>query len=327
MKNFMISVSVVLLVVLAGGFTMNGNDSNPGNPAAKAVKKKVPKSLRDRIYVWGYMIDEVPCRIPYDKQPGGTSCSLETAANYLGVRKVIYMNSEWTPKRLDAYTNASPSVAKNLFSDKHFERLSGFEEIICGLQHGDADNDPKSYAKSARRISEASLRFKNIKGAIFNDFRTNAPHTFLSPEQLKEVYDNLKSCNPGLKLWLVSYDYQPPENLVPYVKYFDVLTRWCWMPNPKYWLEDDLSIKISHLRHFLGKPIVHGLYVYPSDPLADRYMPFELFKQSFEAVAMRKTLGIIIPSSGAFHDPKRRELIQWMKNYLDWEDATTARLE
>lgn len=327
MKKCMIFVFAFFFMVLSGGLDMRGNDSNPGNPAGKTVRKPGAISLRDRIYVWGYVIDEIPCRIPYDKQPGGTSCSLETAAAYLGVKRVIYMNSEWTPKRLSAYTNASPSMAKNLFSDRHFERLAGFEEVICGLQHGDADNDPKSYAKSARRISEASLRFKNIKGAVFNDFRTSAPQTFLSPEQLKEVYDNLKSCNPDLKLWLVSYDYQPPENLIPYVKYFDVLTRWCWMPNPNYWLNDDFSIKISHLRYFLGKPVIHGLYIYPSDPSADRYMSFELFKKSFEAVAEKKSLGMIIPSSGAFHDPKRRELIQWMKNYLDWEEATVTKLE
>ena len=47
--------------------------------------------IRDTMYTWGYVLDKVPTALPFVF--GKTRCSLETAAEFLGLNKAFYMNS------------------------------------------------------------------------------------------------------------------------------------------------------------------------------------------------------------------------------------------
>jgi hypothetical protein len=102
-----------------------------------------PGSLRDGAWTWGYVIPgKIPGSVPF-VFPGGSSCSLETAAAYLGTPNVVLMNSAWS-------------------APGHLERLKTFRRVLCAI----SIRDPAE----AGRLSAFSKKYPNIVGAMIDDF-------------------------------------------------------------------------------------------------------------------------------------------------------------
>ena len=114
----------------------------------------------NRFWLWGYTLDTVPGSAFYVH--GATRCSLETAADYLQVSNVCWMNSLHTMECLN---------------EKQCERLQKYDTVFCGLTHIEHGGEGSGnwellYKECAAKIAQLSKKFPNIKGAILDDFRS-----------------------------------------------------------------------------------------------------------------------------------------------------------
>ena len=176
------------------------------------------------------------------------------------------------------------------------------------------------------------MKYKNIKGIHFDDF---------TPEQggkmLPEIYDNIKEINPELKISVVTYTHQDESEFIPAVKYVDIFNRWRWVPSMDYW--DHHAEDIAKLRDIVGadKKIIQGIYIHDfgssSLPVTQCHhcVPLDIFKKSVETICEHTWQGIldgiIIPQAAWFSFPSHREHVVWLKEYIDWFDATTTVID
>ena len=163
--------------------------------------------------------------------PRGSSCSLETAATYLGTPNVVLMNYEWpTPGYL--------------------ERMALFKRVLCGI--------PVRKPADAARLSTASKKYPNIVGGMIDDFLLiDKPPV----DQIKALYTALKSQNPSLKLYVVRYTNAKDEELIPYLPYIDVINLWVWEGKKEEW-GDKIDRRLEKLVQVTHKPVVIGLYLH-----------------------------------------------------------------
>lgn len=267
------------------------------------------------LWVWGYTLQKSPGRIPFVNRQ--THCSLETAANYIGADNVVSMDSNFDIDALNP-TNLS--------------RLSKFKKVICCLTHiEDKDGWHLLYKEAARRISELSLQFPNITGAIIDDFRDPpGPSGKMSVQELKEVYDALKSVNPDLKLYLVRYHVrQEYEELLPFKDYFDGINVWCWNTTDHFW-KMLYKFDLRKLHQILpGKEVLQGQFIHDFDAGDWVPMPMEQLRLQCDkisrAMSERQINGWVILQNGFFDAYDHREQVMFLKNYLDWFYGTWSR--
>ena len=104
-----------------------------------------------------------------------------------------------------------------------FEPLKNVIWSIVGANGETSENDFEFFLKIAEK-------FKNIKGAITDDFFYNGPKggrwAVYDLDYLKKVKNILKS--RGLELWGVLYYHQIDLPLKDYIDFFDVMTLWIW---------------------------------------------------------------------------------------------------
>ncbi len=182
------SVALLVLAGLLAGLLAGV----PGRPSRRPRSATGPDvGLRDP--------GKLPGPVPF-VFPDGSSCSLETAAEYLGTPNVVLMNAKW----------AEPG---------HLERLTSCRRVLCAIQVHDA--------AGAAKLSALSKKHPNIVGAMIDDFYpVEAKEGILPVEVLKATYTALKSANPALKLYVVRYTTTKDEALIPYLPYFDVVNLW-----------------------------------------------------------------------------------------------------
>lgn len=258
-------------------------------------------ALRDKAWTWGYVIPgELPGDVPF---VGKSSCSLETAAQYLGTPNVLFMNSNhWM-------TTLTP---------EHLDRLSACQRVVCGLQHGD-------YTGTAKCVSQLSKRYPNITGGLIDDYLDfHGPSAKMTPEETRSVYEALKSANPSLRLYVVRYTWQDQADLLPYLPYFDAINLWVWVANTFDW-QVRMSAEIERVRNLTGKPILLGLYLHDYGGSGGPVPMDVLELQLTKAVAFTKsglTEGFVILMSGWFDHEDHRPQVQWTKQYLEWTFGT-----
>ncbi len=276
----------------------------------------------ENIWMWGYVIDRIPGGMPY-ALAGKSYCSLETAADYIGTNNIIYMNTRFNEKTLKKCHSGGAEAASDMgeLSDKYFRHVNRFENILCSLENG-------NWVESASRISEFSLSHPGIKGCVFDDFRVPLlEETMVSPETVKQINDALKSKNPKLELYLVTFSYQNQDELAPYLDYFDGLMHWNWVPSMDYW-QREYFFELMKLKRLTQKPVIQGMYIHDFGLDSSEPVPFDIFKYTVKKVynfVRDETLkGCIIPQNGWFCDEKHRGHIQWLKEYTDWFCGTTT---
>jgi hypothetical protein len=303
---------ITVLLVLVGLF------STAGSPPAGAEQ---PTSSRDAAWVWGYVISgKLPGDVPFVGE-GGSRCSLETAATYLGAPNVVLMGVNWT----DA--GYIERVAKDM------ERLAGCKRVLVQI----SASEPALAAK----VSALSKRYPNIVGAMIDDFYPVEEK--IPVETVKAVYAGLKSENPALKLYVVRYTHCKDEELIPYLPYFDVVNLWVWVANKEQWVTK-IDARIEKLKQVTHKPVVMGLFLHDygmekTDPKAaqdkdkekdnekdpwawTKPVPMDILEAQFvktaELLRQGKIEGFIMLQNGWMDHESHRPQIQWTKQYLDW---------
>lgn len=266
------------------------------------------------LWVWGYT-PNASGRVPFVNRK--TYCSLVTGADYLGADNVICMDSNFD---IDALTADTMS------------RFTKFKQVVCVLTHyEDAEGWHRLYKEAASRISKLSLQFPNITGAIIDDFRDPpGPSGKMTVEELKEVYEALKSANPSLKLYIVRYHVrQDYEELLAYKDYFDGINIWCWNSTDHFW-KMLYKFDLLKLHQVLpGKEVLQGQFIH--DFGAGDWVPMPMDQLALQcdkiSLAMREKQinGWVVLQNGFFDAYDHREQVMFLKNYLDWFFGTWDR--
>ena len=310
---------IVGLLVLAGLLSAISS--------AAAVAAETPASLRDGAWTWGYVIrGKIPGDVPF-VFPGGSGCSLETAATYLGTPNVVLMNgvADAPPGEPPAWMiNSVAEGNPNWWTTEDLDRLKGCKRVLCTLHAGDA--------ATAAKISALSKQYPNVVGAMVDDFYPTEAK--MPVEKLKATYEALKSENPSLKLYVVRYTNCKDEELIPYLPYFDVINLWVWVADKKAW-GSEIDERIEKLKQVTHKPIVMGLFLHDYGPPPPKDLPKNAspwswtkpvpldiietqFVKTTELLRKGKIEGFTMLQNGWLDHETHRPQVQWTKQYLDW---------
>jgi hypothetical protein len=310
MKHFgNLQKRIMVVLVLADWFCAAG--------ISPAVAEE-PASFRDAAWTWGYVIPgKLPGAVPFVGE-GGSRCSLETAATYLGTPNVVLMGVNW--EEGDAYIKRV---------EEGMERLRGCKRVLVQI----SVLNPALAAK----ISSLSKKYPNIVGGLVDDFYPVEEK--IPVDTVKAVYAGLKSENPSLKLYMVRYTHGKDEELIPYLPYFDVVNLWVWVANKEEWTTQ-IDARIERLKQVTNKPVVMGLFLHDygiekTDPKAaqekgkeeepwgwTRPVPMDILEAQFvktsDLLRKGKIEGFIMLQNGWMDHESHRPQIQWTKQYLDW---------
>lgn len=283
--------------------------------------------LKERIWSWGYVLDKIPSAAPFTFEK--TRCSLETQAAYIGAENLFYMNSMFNREYIETHFKTwDPEILTNCIDNRlspaHMERLQGMKKVFCTLEH-------KNYLESALQIARLSLQYKNIAGIHMDDFGPGNGGPLLA-----QIHDKVKEINPDLKIAIVSYSHEDQTIYKEAVKYVDMISRWRWVPSADYWRNHKEDIKL--LRDLAGpeKTILQGIYIHDFGssglPVTEclSKVPMEVFQMSVETICentFNGTIdGIIIPQAAYFSCRSHKNHVTFLKEYIDWFDATTTKL-
>ncbi len=269
--------------------------------------------LNTNYWVWGYTMKKVPEQLPYLHKK--TYCSLETAANYLGADRVIFMNSSHS---LDNY------------DDEQFKYIADKKEVLIALT-----SDNRYIKEGAKRASEFSLKYPNITGVVIDDFLDTpvGPCSDFSVEDIRELYQNVKSKNPNLKVWVVRYSRHPIEQIEPYLDFIDGIIWWVWVDTEHYW-RYQYPIDLKKLGAY-KKPVLQGVYLHNYGENLDQPVDLNMLKIIMPRVAkamrnsssyygMADVQGCVILQNGWMGEETHREQTQWLKSFIDYHKGTTT---
>lgn len=266
-------------------------------------------------WVWGYVLDRIPGAAMFVDGP--TSCSLESAAGYLGCDNVMWMNSLHDLAALN---------------ESQYRHIAGFRRIVCGLTHVETNGPGLGgwqlrYVEAARKIGEFSLAHPNITGALLDDFRAaTGPSKDMTAAELRKVCEALKEKNPALKLYLVQYHMQQnPEDLLECRDWFDGISVWCWNSTDHFW-NAMYDREITNLRRlFPEKEIIQGqfLHAFGDGGVA---MPLDQLELQCRKIAPQLETGAIagwsVIQNGFFDRESHRRQVEFLHDYWNWFRGT-----
>ena len=263
----------------------------------------------NKMWLWGYTLEQIPGSMPFVE--GSTYCSLETGAKYLGCDNVFWMNSIHTLKEP---------------SEKNSRLLKDFKQICCGLTHLETRGPGRGgwelhYVESARKAGRLSKKIPSITGVMLDDFHVMGPSQDITPKQLAEINDALKSENPGLELNLVMYRRQTADEYAPYADSFDGISFWDDTSNPYYWntlYRDQIA---EFRQRFPEKKIIQGQFMH--DFWHDnKPMPMEILELQCDIIAEQLERGNIdgwaVIQNGFFCRTSHRRQTEYLRNFWAW---------
>ena len=283
-------------------------------PAAKPTNRVG----RDKIAVWGYVLDKTPTACPF--MHGKTEFSLERAAREFGAGTAIYMNSMFTR---DFVLKAFPywdhecfeNCIDNRLTDVQLGKLRDVPEVWCATTHG-------RKLESCVQIAMMSLKHPNIVGVNFDDFG----HTTAEEESLHKIramMTAMHAINPKLRISAVTYAKDSNGtnvDLTPFRGEIDHVSRWKWVTDANYWRH--YRADIAELRRQVGPKakIVQGLYFHDFSASIEKGMnplPLDYLKLSvstaLDAVADGTIDGVILPQVAWYSAPSHREHYEWLR--------------
>lgn len=268
--------------------------------------------IHEKFWVWGYVPDTIPGNAMFVNEP--TRCSLETGVRYMGCGGAFWMNGLHD---------------LNALGDEQIARLKGIPNLICGLTHIETNGPGKGgwklfYKEAAERVSELSLKYPAVKGALIDDFRSeNGPSRDMTPEQLHEINLALKSKNPSLKLYVVQYHtlQNPLIELQPYKNDFDGISIWNWFPTEYFW-KALYEFDIRRLRQaYPDKEIIQGQFIHDFGGKSGP-MPMEQVEMQCEYITEQLDIGRIdgwcVLQSGFFSQRNHRKQVEYLRQYWNW---------
>lgn len=196
-------------------------------------RNTLPKLTPDKVWVWG---GPTPLW-------GGSMAddTLVRGADYFDAENVVYVYGPTT--------------------DKMMQMHSKYKKMLCQVNANcrTAGALYNSEEENAALLSELSLKYPNIIGAMCDDYCTGT-NRILLPERFEKIYRGTKKFNKDLKVYGVVYAHElPVRNFQLVQDYIDVVNFWIW--NKDEILDYDEHIARCQ-ENFPGKPIIQGIFLH-----------------------------------------------------------------
>jgi hypothetical protein len=247
------------------------------SPAAVAAPPR-PNKLADAGWCWDGQSTYVPSLSIFGAGEG---------TKWFGLRRCCYM--------------FHPNTALAM------EKLRDMEEVVCeiskwecvhvevpGLKGAPAvqhrhDGRIERKCREAEIVSQLSLKYPNVTGAIDDDLYGKIKTEHITPDQYATVHRALRSANPRLKHWGVVYSHELKKgNWAGFTDLLDVVTLWVWASKDLV----NLDRYVEQCREmFPGKPINVGCYL--RDYTLRAGVPMDLLKLQWEFVRKAVVDGVI----------------------------------
>ncbi len=191
-------------------------------------------------------------------------------------------------------------------NDKMLGLHSCFDNLLCQVNsncRSPGAQEGSSNVENAERLSELSLKYPNIRGAMLDDVATGFFKTIL-PDEFAAVNQALKKHNKALKMYGVVYAHELfSRNFSFMASCFDVINLWFW--NKEEILSYDETVQ-KCLEVFPGKPILQGIFLHDYG-MSDAGAPPELLiyqlDRAREYIAKGQIEGVVILGD--------REIAKW----------------
>ncbi|MBU7003961.1 MAG: hypothetical protein HXS50_00245 [Theionarchaea archaeon] len=210
--------------------------------------------------------------------------------------------------------------------DLAMQKLGHLKEVVCDISKwkwrrtedgGTAhrvDASPESVRWEAGNLSELSLRYPNLTGALHDDMKGLVTREDYAPSQYSEIYEALKEKNRDLKLWTVVYTHElEPDFWQGYLPYIDVVNLWVWRAEELPQLADNIP-RCKEI--FREKPIIIGCYLrdYPTRspvPMNMLKIQWELVMEELEKkeIAGYSILGTVLIDG-------QQEQANWIRDFI-----------
>ena len=176
------------------------------------------------------------------------------------------------------------------------QKHSKYKKMLCQVNENCRTEGAlfHSEEENAALLSELSLQYPNIAGAMCDDYTKGFNHILL-PERFEKIYKGTKKYNADLKVYGVIYAYElPVRNYQLIQDYIDVVNFWLW--NKDEILDYDEHIARCQ-ENFPSKPIIQGIFLHEYGR-ADIGNVIELLKYQLdrarEYMAKGDVIGVII---------------------------------
>jgi hypothetical protein len=168
--------------------------------------------------------------------------------------------------------------------------------------------------QEAAIVSQLSLRFPNVTGAIDDDLFGKIKTEHISPEQYATVHRAVRSANPRLKLWGIVYSHELKKDYWKgFTDLLDVVALFV-----------SASKDLIHLARYVdqcreifpGKPISIGCYL--RDFTLTAGVPMEMLKVQWEFVRKALAEGTIHSYAilGGFHIDLHPQQATWVRDFI-----------
>ena len=206
--------------------------------------------MKEKFYLWAHKEGMQNNRWGLTKE---SKISPIDACKYLGIKNIIFVREfgKPEPEEYGKYAESFKKLKKVIWS------IVG---AGCTYEKGEIE-----------RVIELKRKYKNIVGAIMDDFFVKEKPPF-TPEEILEIKEKLNE--NGLELWTVLYQHQLDLPVKEYLEKFDLVTYWIWKSEGIDELEkcfDKFCKIIPDKRKALG--------IYMWDYGNSKEMPIELFKK------------------------------------------------
>jgi hypothetical protein len=160
--------------------------------------------MKEKFYLWAHKEGMQNNRWGLKKE---SKISPFDACKYLGIENIIFVREFGKPEPTEY--------------EKYAESFIPLKKVIwsvvgagCTYEEGEIE-----------RIIELKKKYKNIIGAIMDDFFVKEKPPF-KPEEIVEIKETLNK--NGLELWTVLYQHQLNLPVKEYLEKFDLITYWIW---------------------------------------------------------------------------------------------------
>ncbi len=235
-------------------------------PDSPVVAGDTP-TVRDTMWVWAHYEGS------YNNQwglPGKSTMTPVAGAKWLGVPNIIMLRYGANPKPpLDQYAESFRTTKRVMWS-------------VTG--------DGGTTSESERdHVFSLAAKMPNITGVFMDDFfrfqlgyvpksPTEETPASLSTKELEQLRKRLDINGRKLDLGVVVYTHQLDKQIIPHLKYCDIVSLWTWDPADLAHLEDNFA-KLQALAP--GKRILLGLYMWDFAGKG-KPMPIPLMKKQCE---------------------------------------------
>jgi len=210
--------------------------------------------MKEKIYLWAHKEGIQNNRWGLPKE---SKISPAEACRYLGIENIIFVREfgKPAPEEYEKYADSFRNLSKVIWS-----------VVGAGCSYEEED---------ITRVLELKKKYKNITGAIMDDFFAKGEKLLFTPRQITEIKEKLHGSS--LDLWVVLYQHQLDLPVREYLERFDLITYWVWKSEGIKELEkcfDRFCEIVPEKRKVLG--------IYMWDYGNANRMSFDLFKKECE---------------------------------------------